>query len=529
MKLNKFKVLPPYGQLKYLLNRAVKYELITQDDVDSALWCRDKIYLYEQESARKGEKKPSNEQEKLNEWLASVKDKIAIAFRLMCELETSADYLCNYKKNPEKRLLEGLTNTDISLCAIWSGFDLRPDEGQEIDFLNILLNEVGSIEAGRLLSARAAEKIAIQYLAGVVDDISVQQLVGDSDEWKSSDLRCGDKYFDVKNARNDFLNRGYYSELCVPRFKKSRCNSSEVILFGVVSKNKKDLRAYISGGVEATILGELSIDNLRAIYKWGRRRFGNALDLSGIWNDGLLPGWLFEYSGDHYLFRSSVTTFASELISDFFDNGVPLERIPLWLLLFSNQLKEIPEQESNNYVRRMVVDLNAMHCEIGITKRSLCVYVMGIAIESLRTGQRFGKALVELLSCLYVEYEGASSKLLGLDDPFDYFGAFVSSLTFIENEILTSKVKVVAFRMPHPLILLGLLENGGSIRLLAYCGGRIGRDRCSNSFLCLGKNVICGDCGYLICEICGNCSENCAEGLLRVKGGGALGRRSSDW
>lgn len=95
-------------------------------------------------------------------------------------------------------------------------------------------------EIARMLSARAAEKVAIQVyqeLGYEVIDTSIEQIKGDpqKNSWKTHDLYLNDCIpVDVKNSRTPLNADNSYVEHVVPQFKSDRDNR-EVRIAGVLS------------------------------------------------------------------------------------------------------------------------------------------------------------------------------------------------------------------------------------------------------------------------------------------------------
>lgn len=87
-----------------------------------------------------------------------------------------------------------------------------------------------------MISARGAEKAVIQLcqvLGYEVEDISIHQVTGKSQDWRRADIQLGSGHLlDVKNARF-CVNSKVYSEICVPAFKQKRGN--DVTIVGVFS------------------------------------------------------------------------------------------------------------------------------------------------------------------------------------------------------------------------------------------------------------------------------------------------------
>lgn len=495
-------IIPPYREFKKLLQRASGLGLLTNSDVNTALWARDSMALKQQAEAS-GSKR--------SVFVRDIPEKSLRAYILMNEIEQVAGNLYKTRETAKQVLQDSLRPTDIALCLIWGNIYaknaiIHPDK------IYYQLRQLGNAEACRLLSARAAELIAVAYLEKLghhVEDFSIQQLNENCDEWKYYDLRCKDKYIDIKNSRKSFKGSDHYTEHCVPRFKKTRANGDDITIFGVLSPYKKEIQNYLSGSLDAIVLGEVNVKEVRALYKWARLRFGKILDLAGIWTSGYFPGWIFEYSPDHYLLRNEAFRTAPKLVSDLISLGTPIENIPKWLRIFYHERENEPIQTEFSETEWILRDLKSMHSSIGINKRSLIIYAMGVTIESLRKNESVEHILDVLRTNLAINSDLHLCEYFGIKDPLDYIDNMFNSLAIISRELKSQQINLIGFRLIHPAILQGICRDGTILRLLAYCGNKFNGFRCESSPLVFGRNSICPNCRYLICTSCHSCSATC--------------------
>lgn len=511
-------MIPDYRQLKNILTRASRLNLLNESEIENALWKRDSIVLEQQEAARYRHRLPS-ENATSNYYnsvdiLKIMQPRAAKAYVLMCELDRIVGEFNRRVQPAEKRIKCVLDALDTKLCLAWCNIEVGIPL-QSSESLQRVLQRLGSYESCRLLSARAAERIVAAYFRDLgkdVQDMSIQQLNGSTDDWKYFDLKVADRYIDVKNSRKSLGGGGHYVEHCVPQFKCSRTDRKDVAIFGVVSPYLADPSKYFDGTLEAIVLGEVNVQDVRELFRWARSRFGKILDLAGIWGSGYLPGWIFEYPSDHYPGRSTAIAALPTLVSEMLEAGTPLDALPRWHHIFQEDASSM-HQESI-WENRILKDLRSIHSTIGISRRSIYVYAMGLAIQALESHESPEVHLSMLQR--YLHMDGVSG-FFGLDDPLQYVTSLIDSLLAICNEILRQRLQVVAFRLTHPSILQGVLENGTPIRLLAYCGGRISNVQCGKTPLVFGRNSTCRQCNYLICPDCGNCSESCTECQPRIK------------
>ena len=79
-------------------------------------------------------------------------------------------------------------------------------------------------------------------------------------------------------------------EHCVSEFKKNRKNGEDVTIVGVLSEYKKDVKDLLLLNFSCVVIGEVNVTDARKLFKWMRSRFGERVDLSGMWGKGVVPG-----------------------------------------------------------------------------------------------------------------------------------------------------------------------------------------------------------------------------------------------
>ena len=502
--------IPPYRQFKSLLLKARKLGLLTTEEVERALYSRDALVL-DQQAIDSG-KEPIG-------WCGGIPQKALRVFALMSKAEEIADDLCGKKISVDRKINKPLQPSDAMLCLIWGNIKLE-DLPSSLDEAHFQLHRLGDSEACRLLSARAAELIATDYLKELdhkIEDISIQQLKQSTEGWKYFDIRCDEISVDVKNSRKLHRGSDHYVEHCIPRFKKNRNDNQDIFIMGVLSPYINNPQKYFEEIVGATILGQVNIKEIRNLYRWAQKRFGKLLDLTGIWGSGYYPGWIFEYSSDHYFSRARALTSAPNLVSEFIAAGVPKENLPRWLRIFEDNKDGNLFTDESEASERILRDLKSMQAEIGITKRSLYIYAMGITIEYLIQGQSPEDGINELRMHIQVDSETQSNKFFGLDDPLRYIDSLLNSLATVSDRLIRQHTRILVFRLIHPAILTGVRDDGTVLRLLAYCGGKFGNIQCASDPLVFGVNSNCPSCQYLICKNCFGCAAACSEGLFRMK------------
>lgn len=402
---------------------------------------------------------------------------------------------------------------DISLCMAWDGHHVRPES--MLNAVKLAEQNLSSYNACRLLSARAAERSAKAYYTSLgysVEDVSLLQLEGKDARWKDFDLLAGEIALDVKNARSSFTTPDAYVEHCVPRFKLNRDTQNDVSIVGVFSPYASDLESILAGVAKCQILGQVNVTEIRQLYRWMRGRFGAMLNLDGLWNHGFLPGWIFDYPIEQYKDRESIRSAVSQLL-DIFEKVQPRLRkdIPTWMLGLVPGHPIIGRLKLDDQYNQVLNDLVDLDNTVGIKRSSVYVYSMGLLLEAILSKHDSMATFEALERIIFVD--GESQSPLGLIDTKKYVRNLVRMLADVQAEAQKQNLRFQAFRMPHPAILKGLLFDGKWKSLIAYCGGWLERPfkvKCGASPLFFGKHDTCPECGRLVCDACGFCSETCS-------------------
>lgn len=415
-------------------------------------------------------------------------------------------------------LPSALSPDDFALCRIWSGQAPTPNTSS----FQKLISAVGTSECERLLSARIAEKAAHAYYTDLgfqVEDVSIQQMCRDRELWRDCDLIAGEMYIDVKNARASFSNPTAYVEHCIPRFKVARGSQAEVQITGVFSHYIPHHEITEKKSV-CIILGQVSLPYARDLWRWTRKRFGEAINFNGLWKNNHFPSWIFEYPDRHYRAQNICRAKIDALLPQILKLGLKENSIPSWLFSLATCIEPsaVPLQ---NLQLRVLNDLHSMRASIGYSRPSIYLYILGNALSGLIAHKSFDEVFDPILPMIFLPV-GDTGKIspLGLHDPQSIIANLVENLSNIYQRALDSQLKFIAFKMTHPLIIRGQLDDKSWITLFAYCGGHIEepfRVKCGASPLVLGVNEICPSCGYLVCTACGSCSDDCSAGRIRRK------------
>lgn len=403
---------------------------------------------------------------------------------------------------------------DAELCLAWTNEESTPEEWHRSAASRLL--GLKSYEAGRLLSARNAEKAAMRYyenLGARVEDVSASQLSPGDSSWKDFDIRTDDQCVDVKNARESLHGDGHYVEHTVPRFKLDRASGKQVSIAAVVSPYIVDLESFFGAPQQATVLGEVDSAQIRSLLEWTRVRFGDKLEVRDPTRAGFLPGWLFEFPSAHYPHREASIAAAPGFIGQLLEAFAYSCEIPAWLWVFSGA--PIPKGLP---AAAVLADLRSLHGSIGLSRRALYVLALGLALEELRGQDGEESQLSTLMDACRMSGNGDRRHLnvrpLGLDDPLAYVHNLIATLTEIVSTLRRMQIEIVGFRLAHPAILQGLRATGERMTLLAYCGGWQRRPklaRCGKSPLSIARHATCPSCSHLVCDNCGHCSDLCGD------------------
>lgn len=424
-----------------------------------------------------------------------------------------ANQLENQKALASQSPIHRFGTPDAMLCMLWSDVQIE----NSADFWEAT-GVLDTFKRNLVYSARTAELAAQSYYRALdfpVEDVSIQQLDGSTRDWVGFDIRAGDRCIDVKNARHALHGPGHFVEHCVPRFKKDRTSSQDVVILGVLSEYVSSPSDYIDKPQIVCVLGEVTIEDLRGLYRWSRSRFGNSLDLRGLWKPQYVAGWLFEYPSEHYSLRESGILAIGPVLQRILEAGGKANEVPGWMLVLCRDDAVFDGFAMDSPRHAIISDLRSIEVEIGLSRRSLYAYALGLTLEHLARQTDPAAGLALMLNLLKIAAPwGSGSSLLGLRDPQYYVEYLIENLTEIGKAVLEKGLELTGFRLTHPAILIGITTQGEAVTLLAYCGGWQSvpfKARCGKAPLTLARHGHCSICGHLICDNCGHCSNICPE------------------
>jgi len=187
-----------------------------------------------------------------------------------------------------------------------------------------MANRKDDLEFAKLLSARIAEKLALEFYGSLglaVCDISIHQLTEVSDDWKRFDLFVsGRRPVDVKNARTMLNGKGIrrFMDHCVKRFKQH--NSAAVSILGVSSpwmslEMLEDQANWLVKPIDYVLLGETTLQELKALEDLFSRSIIKVSSLNDTYSG--IPPWAFDYPSEVYQARNgAISDIVTRLPAD---------------------------------------------------------------------------------------------------------------------------------------------------------------------------------------------------------------------
>ncbi|WP_156902058.1 hypothetical protein [Azohydromonas australica] len=408
----------------------------------------------------------------------------------------------------------------------------------------------------KMLSARAAEKAVQMLYQGMglqVEDISIKQLDGQSEDWLTHDLLVdGTIAVDVKNARRPVNGKKFYVEHTVPRFKTDR-NNSGVKIAGILSpylnlryiKNPNEVNFNID---KLIFLGETTRDSIeRLIVNFNSPTFEVIRNY-----ERTFPHWLFGYPQAWY---QKFSTSIKQLT-----DGCEWPRDMEWeyLLDDSEKMKIIPALCVTGKPLPSVVSSRLSSWQIDFYSKiqrledalpklpAIFLSILTDFLDRLKENQA-DFSPKDYLPLLYAENINSSiPHPLGAIDPLGIVQGLVNTLTILwDGRDKANLKKLSNFRFIGMGILQGREKESRKWKtIIAYCGGAIyetdesgaviltpdgepllEKGKCGHSPLIIGDNRTCLACGKLVCSQCGFCSLPCQEKLFREM---AVAKRSKN-
>ena len=399
--------------------------------------------------------------------------------------------------------LPKLDEDDLRLVEIWH--NLQP---HSLNKTSLIENGNTDGTLGRLLSARAAEKVAMdfyQHYKKKVKDISITQIDENiKSEWQKYDLDVDDTPIDVKNSRRSRNSPDRYTEHYIQKgFKRSKENQ-EVKIAGVLSRylwpcTLLDPTEY-DGDTTAQFLGETAHEKQQLL----KNEFSKSIDFDepNPTGESFLPPWVFDYPVFVYEERDKALKKLKNFTNLDSLKKPPLEFNPLPVSIAAGiDLTEILGNKiSEEWERSFLNQLRDRIAKYGLSLPFLFLTILTHFLSmaaSSKTASDFAPAkYARFLFC------GEFDKPLGIYDCLKTIDALINNLSTLwtaENELIR---KFRLFKLRSFNILWGKSNPNESrwTTLIAYCR------ECGKNPLVLGKSKIC-DHRSLICPACGFCCK----------------------
>lgn len=420
-----------------------------------------------------------------------------------------------------------LDTLDLRLVEEWRG-SLGTDN---LTIDNFFEGQIDSYKTCRLLSARVAEKAAINFLKSLepyVTDVSIGQVTGEDSGWLKYDLATPERCIDVKNARRSFSSPDSFSEQLVKSWKKT--HSSEVVILGTLSDYVTEQQFRNTEFGEVLILGEVSRSEILRLEHWVNSEFSDHISVDFKGDHTFLPGWIFDYPVSYYLsnpdgFESKAATFLSHVTSASMDaegRSPAIDRkqlVPRWLLSFVDDerivkpfLKSTDELEIWQVVRRLKRNK-------GWSRPA--VYLMLMASVLSKSGGSSNENLPKLWGeFLFASEVNGRSFPLGIHDPMQQIFALKECLEQIWHRGRGLLSEFSSFMLVGPNILRGKTKAGDWRTIIAFCGGwkKDPVVRCGKNPIHIAESQSCTTCGKLRCSACGHCDQSCPSNISRRNG-----------
>jgi len=388
-------------------------------------------------------------------------------------------------------------------------------------------------EEAKMLSARFAEVVASRFYASLgfqVEDISLKQVSGESEDWKRCDLLLkGTIPVDVKNARNTYYQKSGYVEYCVPNFKYGR-DGREVLVAGVYSPYVK---------LEAFNDHNKLPKRLSNIIFLGETRHSDIKTLETVFETNLIyisidkstiPPWVFDYPDKYYQRQDAARQQLLKLEPLDIPSYQDIERrgrnpLPIYVIAgdrFSSSWDVVVNGWEMDFIRRLHSSASVERVSLSVLYLTILSHFLTMAIMKEPPDDYNPIKYRKLLYTTYLKEEEDAEEIcnpLGINDPINIIDQLITTLSTVWEhrfEIGLSEYEVFRFSG------LGLLRGKRRLvdiyeSIIAYCGGEVkGKGKCGFSPLIRGKHKTCQVCGKLICDKCGYCSKNCSGNRDRI-------------
>lgn len=406
-----------------------------------------------------------------------------------------------------------LDESDRILALAWAGIsNCDPKKGLKG------IDRRSHFDLGKMLSARAAEKAAMEFYKSAgqdVVDVSIKQITEKCEQdWKYCDLIINGKYVDVKNTR--IIDEERYVDHHVRAFKVR--NDQNVLILGVISKYLQAQYLLESNTyhqeTSITILGESSVqtqEGLRA--EFNASHFHIDFSRPDCGSSVFLPAWVYNFPA--YLYRNrdrAIAEYRQQGIPDY-NNGTRFEIIPACIAAGINISEQWPEKAFEKwqwaFIKELLVRIGKYGLSLPMLYLSLLSHFIKMALEQSDEKSTYTPDYYRR----FIYMNGLWHNPLGICDPVRTIESLINALCILwsgQREIVRN---IKYYRLSGFQILQGKLKADDEklLTLVAYCGGwnKKKNIKCGKTPLVFGPAKHCEVCGKLICPDCGFCSIQC--------------------
>ena len=409
--------------------------------------------------------------------------------------------------------LPELNEHDLQLVEKWWH---RPPN--DLDRMSLIKGKSTNWDLGRLLSARSAEKVAVDFYQNygkTVEDISITQIDENSkSDWRNYDLNVDGIPIDVKNSRKSQNGKDRYTEHCIPRFKSSRVNQ-EVTISGVFSHylwafELLDEPTEFHEDAEIQFLGETTRAKQEAL----KKEFGllGNFESPNSTIDYFLPPWVFDYPEYVYTERDKALKELKDFPNFAFLKGATFKfnLIPV-AIAAGIDLAEILDNEAlNRWEWSFLNQLRNRMEKYGLSLPFLFLTILAHFLDMVAPSKTVSDFEPDKYRKFLFSEE--SDKPLGIYDPLKTVDALIGALSILQTAEDGLIRKFCTFRLKSFNILQGKSDPKDRLwtTLIAYCGGKLPKDgsACGKNPLILGESKLC-ECRRLICPECDFCCPTC--------------------
>lgn len=348
------------------------------------------------------------------------------------------------------------------------------------------------------VSARRAELIAYeiyQQLYGFCNDLSIKQVIGSQDgRWRLADLESESGLIDVKNARstrgNDQSNY-VYSEHLIPKFKETR-SGNDVILSTFYTDYQSEILLWLGETTRSSI-------NILLQHQWSPY-----LDVQ-LRTEGaktFIPPWLCDYPSAVYEQRRNLF----EKLQEQLHLAPPMYKIDYTAAIVLNLIPACEEDAHSNETPLLYESylMQERIKELELSRPTVYLHILSRFVDAIANGREFNSEALTKITKFH-------DMPLYIADPAKSIYTLISILDRVQRRSGDHLQQFKFFKLVHPQILRGITSTGMTQTILAYCGGWLpgGGPKCGKYPLYLGQNEVCEECGKLICDACGFCTETC--------------------